>query len=58
MEMVSLIASQTLSLELKFEVKMHLSGEELGQPLRVVLTVSDGAEIRNYLFELVVRMKW
>lgn len=57
MEMVSLIASQTLSLELKFEVKMHLSGEELGQPLRVVLTVSDGAEIRNYLFELVVRMK-
>lgn len=57
MEMVSLLANQTVTLELRFEVKMHLSSEELGQPLRVVLSVCDGADVRNYLFELVVRMK-
>lgn len=42
MEMVSMISNQVVTLDLEFVVKQQMTSEELGEPLKIVLTVTDG----------------
>jgi hypothetical protein len=54
---LTLIANQRTAVELQFHVRLAISPEEALQPLRVILTVTDGSAFSNYLFELNVRLK-
>lgn len=54
---ITLISNQRISVELEFHVKSAISGEDLGESIRIILTVTDGTTFNNYLFELNVRVK-
>jgi uncharacterized protein YpiB (UPF0302 family) len=54
---LSLVSNQRTAIELEFHVRHAMSPDEALEPLKVILTVTDGTAFNNYLFELNVRIK-
>jgi hypothetical protein len=57
LSMLALISNQIAKIDLEFIVKHQLSTAELAQPLKVILTITDGTVFINHLFELTVTMR-
>ncbi len=54
---LTLIGNQRTTVELQFHVRLAITPEEALQPLKTILTVTDGNSFSNILFELNVRLK-
>ena len=48
--LIPLVTNQRAGVELEFNVRIAMSPEDALQPLRVVLTITDGFTFNNYLF--------
>jgi hypothetical protein len=57
MNLVSLISNQIVNLDLEFLIQQSFESDKLGFPLKLILTVSDGTNLNNYLFELTVKYR-